>query len=36
MAQQFRLTLEPGQIIKPNPGVTLRPEYGIKMRLEKR
>jgi cytochrome P450 len=36
IAQQFRLTLEPGQTIKPNPGVTLRPEHGIKMRLEKR
>lgn len=36
IAQQFRLKLEPGQIIKPLPSVTLRPERGIKMTLEKR
>ena len=36
IAQQFRLTLVPNQIIKPLPSVTLRPERGIKMVLEKR
>lgn len=36
IAQQFRLTLVPNQIIKPLPSVTLRPEHGIKMVLEKR
>jgi cytochrome P450 len=36
IAQRFRLRLLPEQIIKPLPGITLRPENGIKMILEKR
>ena len=31
-----RLTLTPGQTVKPTPYVTLRPEPGIRMRLTRR
>jgi cytochrome P450 len=36
IAQRFRLTLVPGQHVKPTPYVTLRPEPGPRMRLERR
>jgi len=36
IAQRFRLTLEPGQRVTPTPYVTLRPEPGLHMRLERR
>jgi cytochrome P450 len=36
IAQQWRLRLLPGQTIKPQALITLRPQYGIRMRLEKR
>jgi len=36
LAQRFRLTLEPGQRVTPTPYVTLRPEPGLHMRLERR
>lgn len=36
ITQQFRLQLVPGQVIEPEPSVTLRPRYGVKVRLEKR
>ena len=34
--QRFRLTLLPDQTIIPEPGITLRPRYGIRMRLHAR
>jgi cytochrome P450 len=33
IAQRFRLTLEPGQVIEPLFSVTLRPKSGIRMVL---
>ena len=36
IAQRFRLKLVSDEPIKPIPGITLRPENGVKMRLEKR
>ncbi len=36
IAQRFRLALVPGQKITPTPYVTLRPEPGIRVRLERR
>ena len=36
LAQRWRFHLLPGQQIVPQPMVTLRPKYGIKMRLESR
>jgi cytochrome P450 len=36
IAQRFRLTLVPGQRVVPVPYITLRPEPGIRMRLERR
>jgi cytochrome P450 len=36
IAQRYRLTLTPGQNVKPTPYVTLRPEPGIRMRLARR
>ena len=33
IAQRFRLTLVPGQHVRPVPYITLRPEPGIRMRL---
>ena len=36
IAQRFRLALVPGQQIRPTPYVTLRPEPGIRVRLETR
>lgn len=36
IAQRYRLTLTPGQDVKPTPYVTLRPEPGIRVRLTRR
>jgi cytochrome P450 len=36
IAQRFRLVLMPGQQVTPTPYVTLRPEPGLRMRLERR
>ncbi|HZS03367.1 MAG TPA: cytochrome P450 [Blastocatellia bacterium] len=36
VAQKFRLKLVPGQTIRPVPSITLRPEQGIKVLVEKR
>jgi cytochrome P450 len=36
IAQRFRLALMPGQQVIPTPYITLRPEPGIRMRLERR
>ncbi|TGU43867.1 cytochrome P450, partial [Mesorhizobium sp. M00.F.Ca.ET.186.01.1.1] len=37
IAQRYRLRLaEPGQVVEPEPLVTLRPKNGLPMRLEKR
>ncbi|HEX2500140.1 MAG TPA: cytochrome P450 [Methylomirabilota bacterium] len=33
VARRFRLDLMPGQVIEPDPNVTLRPKRGIRMRL---
>ena len=35
-AQRFRLILTPGQQVVPTPYITLRPEPGIRVRLERR
>jgi hypothetical protein len=34
IAPQFELELEPGFPIIPQPSITLRPEYGIKVKLK--
>jgi cytochrome P450 len=36
IAQRFRLALLPGQRVTPTPYITLRPEPGISVRLERR
>ena len=36
IAQRFRLALLPDQRVTPTPGTTLRPEPGIRMRVEQR
>ena len=36
VARRFRLALVPGQVIEPDPNVTLRPKRGIWMRLHAR
>jgi len=36
LGQQWRLRLAPGQIIATQPIVTLRPRFGMRMRLERR
>jgi cytochrome P450 len=36
VAQRFRLALMPGQRVTPTPYITLRPEPGIRVRLERR
>lgn len=36
IAQRFRLSLVPGQAIVPEPKMTLRPKYGIRMRVQSR
>jgi cytochrome P450 len=33
IAQRFRLRMEPGQSVEPNPLLTLRPKHGLMMRL---
>lgn len=35
VAQQFRLSLMPNQTILPEPGITLRPKYGLWMKLHR-
>jgi cytochrome P450 len=36
VAQRWRLVMEPGQMIVPDPMITLRPKGGLQMRLEPR
>jgi cytochrome P450 len=36
IAQRYRLHLQPGHPVEPQGLITLRPRYGLKMRLEKR
>src|SRR5262249_53098612 len=36
VAQQWRLSLEPGQVVLPDPALTLRPKGGLTLRLHKR
>ena len=36
VVQRFRLALVPGHVLEPFPSITLRPRYGIRMRLERR
>jgi cytochrome P450 len=36
IAQKWRLTLLPGHIVEPQPLITLRPKYGIKMTVTER
>lgn len=36
IAQRYRLRLTPGQVIKPEPLITLRPRGGMRMTLEQR
>ena len=36
LAQRWRMRLEPGQQVVPQPVVTLRMKHGAKMRLEER
>lgn len=34
--QEFDLELDPNQIIEPEPLITLRPKYGVKMKVQRR
>jgi cytochrome P450 len=36
IAQHWKLRLEPGHAVEPKPLITLRPKYGMQMRLERR
>jgi cytochrome P450 len=36
LAQRYRLVLEPGHRVEPWPLITLRPRFGMRMRLEQR
>lgn len=36
VAQRYRLRLAPGQVVEPEPLITLRPKNGLHMRLEAR
>jgi cytochrome P450 len=36
IAQRYRLQLEPGHLVEPQGLITLRPRYGMKMRLDPR
>jgi cytochrome P450 len=36
LAQKWKLTLVPGHKVQPEPLITLRPKYGMRMRLEAR
>ena len=36
IAQRYQLRLAPGQVVQPNPLITLRPKGGLHMRLEAR
>lgn len=33
LMQRIEFTLEPGQIVEPEPGITLTPKYGIRMKV---
>ncbi len=34
VAQKYRLRMVPGHPVEPQPLITLRPRYGVKMTLE--
>lgn len=34
IAQRFQIEIEPGFPIVPQPSITLRPEYGIKVQVK--
>ncbi len=36
IAQKWKLNLVPGQIVEPEPLITLRPKYGMRMKVESR
>jgi hypothetical protein len=36
IAQKFELTLQPGAVVVPEVAVTMRPRYGMGMRLGRR
>jgi len=36
LARRWRMTLAPGQKVVPQTGISLRPKFGLKMRVEKR
>jgi cytochrome P450 len=36
MAQQWKMSLAPGQRVEPNPMITLRPKHGMRMMLQSR
>jgi cytochrome P450 len=36
LAQKWKLSLVPGHVVEPEPLITLRPKYGMKMRLQAR
>jgi cytochrome P450 len=36
IAQRYRLHLKPGHPVEPQGLITLRPRYGLQMRLERR
>jgi cytochrome P450 len=36
LAQKWKLKLVPGQIVEPEPLITLRPKYGMRMKVEAR
>ena len=36
IAQRYQLRLSPGQVVEPNPLLTMKPKGGLHMRLEER
>jgi cytochrome P450 len=36
LAQRYRMTPEPGHVLEPFPSITLRPRYGVRLRLSRR
>jgi len=36
LAQKWKLSLVPGHRVEPEPLITLRPKYGMKMMIEER
>ena len=36
LAQKWKLKLVPGHLVEPEPLITLRPKYGMRMELEAR